>query len=87
MSPEAQLAFNIIAGLAGAIGMFILRAQWDQLQELRRANAALTAKHTEIEVLVAGQYTKRDEVERLTNAIFAKLDRIEQKLDSKADKT
>lgn len=87
MSPEAQLAFNIVAGIAGAIGMFLLRAQWEQLQELRSANAALAAKHAEIEVLVAGQYAKRDEVERLTNAIFAKLDRIEQKLDSKADKS
>ena len=40
----------------------------------------------EIEVLVAGAYVKKDDLEKLSNAIFAKLDRIEDKLDLKVDK-
>ncbi len=39
-----------------------------------------------IEVLVAGDYVKKDEYSAMMNAIFAKLDRIEDKLDKKADK-
>ena len=39
-----------------------------------------------IEVLVAGTYVKRDDMEKLGGALFAKLDKIEAKLDGKADK-
>ena len=39
-----------------------------------------------IEVLVVGDYVKRTEMDSLGAAIFAKLDRIENKLDKKADK-
>lgn len=86
MTPEAQLIFNIIGGLCGFLGSFILKLQWDQIQELRRAQHDLASKHAEIEVLVAGQYAKRDDVDKLGVALFAKLDRIEQKLDQKVDK-
>jgi len=36
--------------------------------------------------LVAGSYAKRDELDKMAAAIFLKLDRIEAKLDTKADK-
>jgi hypothetical protein len=39
-----------------------------------------------IEVLVAGSYVKRDDMDKLTAALFAKLDKIELKIDGKADK-
>ena len=43
-----------------------------------------------IDLLVAGQYVKRDyfeaKLDGFTKAIFTKLDRIEDKLDAKADK-
>jgi hypothetical protein len=37
-------------------------------------------------VLVAGQYVHRDEFHSLSKALFAKLDKIEDKLDGKADR-
>ena len=43
-------------------------------------------KVNQIEVLVAGQYVKRDDFDKLANAIFAKLDKISDKIDSKADR-
>lgn len=42
---------------------------------------------SEIEVLVAGAYVKKDEFGASVAALFAKLDRIEDKLDGKADKS
>jgi hypothetical protein len=86
MGPETQMMFNIIAGVAGLFGSFILKRLWDQLDDVRKEHAALVQRHTETEVLVAGAYAKRDDVERLGRAIFAKLDKIESKLDQKADK-
>jgi hypothetical protein len=47
---------------------------------------ALADKVSEVEILVAGSYVKRDELSAMTNALFAKLDRIEEKLDKKVDK-
>ena len=40
----------------------------------------------EIEVLVVGAYVKRDELQNMAKAIFAKLDKIDLKLDRKEDK-
>jgi len=47
----------------------------------------LAAKVQTIEVLVAGSYVKRDDLDKLTHAIFVKLDKIEDKIDSKVDKS
>jgi len=46
----------------------------------------LMDKVSKIEVLVAGAYVKRDEFDRALTRLFEKLDHIDSKLDSKADK-
>jgi hypothetical protein len=86
MTPEMQLVFNIVAGVAGLFGSFILTRLWGALDDMRKDHAALARKQAETEVLVAGAYAKREDVERLGQAIFTKLDNIENKLDRKADK-
>lgn len=86
MSPDTQLMFNIVAGVAGLFGSFILTRLWAAMDDMRKEHAALARKHAETEVLVAGAYAKREDVERLGQAIFNKLDKIENKLDQKADK-
>ena len=75
----------MLAGFGGLIG-FLLNAVWQAVKDLQKADKELTAKVTEIEVLVAGAYVKKDDLSKLSDAIFAKLDRIEDKLDGKADK-
>lgn len=59
---------------------------WQSLTELREADTKLADKVSSIEILVAGQYVKRDDMDRSFSALFVKLDRIEDKLDSKVDK-
>lgn len=49
-------------------------------------DTALEDKVQHIEVLVAGNYVKRTDMDALTTALFAKLDKIENKLDGKVDK-
>jgi hypothetical protein len=81
-----QDAFNVAIAIAGCLGGWCIRTMWDALQDLRKADRELAEKVGSIEVVVAGQYVKRDELDRSLNALFSKLDRIEDKLDGKQDK-
>ena len=82
-----QTIVNWLLGGFGAMIGFLLNAVWQAVKDLQAADKELTAKVAEIEVLVAGAYVKRDDFNELSKAIFAKLDRIEDKLDGKADKS
>ena len=74
--------FAVCGGLFGWIIKFI----YDKLRDLQSADILLSTKVQSIEILVAGEYVKRDMLERMESALFAKLDRIEDKLDGKVDK-
>ena len=75
----------IIGGFAAAVA-FILRVIWEGLRELQRADVDLTAKISEIQLLVAGSYVRKDELDGVIKALFTKLDKIEDKLDKKVDR-
>lgn len=83
---DLQTAFNIVLGLVAFLGGFIVRVMWQALQDLQTADKALTEKVHAIETLVAGHYVGKDEFMRAIEAVFTKLDRIEDKVDGKADK-
>lgn len=83
---DAQTLFNTGVGIICALFGWILRAVWSGIADLRKADHELTTKVQQIEVLVAGQYVTRQELEKLTGALFKKLDMIMEKLDGKADK-
>lgn len=81
-----QELFNIMVGVAGALGGWWLKVMWETLKDLQTADKELMDKVSKIEVLVAGAYVKRDEFDRALKRLFEKLDHIDAKLDSKADK-
>lgn len=81
-----QQLFNIVIGVAGALGGWWMKAMWEGLKDLQRTDHELTQQVNNLQVLVAGQYIRREEFDKLSQAIFAKLDRIEDKLDNKVDK-
>lgn len=81
-----QQLFNVMFAIAGALGGWWMKAMWEALKDLQKADNHLAAEVSDLKVLVAGQYVKTETFEKLTAAIFAKLDRIEDKLDGKADK-
>lgn len=81
-----QQLFNIVIGVAGALGGWWMKAMWEGLKDLQRTDHELTQQVNNLQVLVAGQYMRREEFDKVSQAIFAKLDRIEDKLDKKADK-
>lgn len=75
----------LLAGFGGLIG-FLLNVVWQAVKDLQRADKELTDKVGSIEVLVAGNYVRRDSFDAAVERIFQKLDHIEEKIDRKADK-
>ena len=75
----------LVAGL-GAIMGALLRTLWGTVQDLQKADKELAEKVGQIEILVAGDYLKKDDFRASMEAIFRKLDKIEEKLDKKVDK-
>lgn len=75
----------LLAGFGALIG-FLLNAVWQAVKDLQAADKSLVEKVSQIEVLVAGAYVRKDEFQDNIKALFAKLDKIEDKIDRKADK-
>jgi len=87
---DSQTAFNILLSLVAFLGGYVLKTFNDSIKTLQQKDSELADKVQSIQVLVAGQYVKRDDMEKLidklSSALFTKLDKIDSKLDSKADK-
>lgn len=81
-----QVYLNWLFGLFGTAIGAIISVIWSSLKDLQKAEKEILARINEIEVLVAGDYVKRVDQDRFAEAILRKLDRIEEKLDMKADK-
>jgi uncharacterized membrane protein YgaE (UPF0421/DUF939 family) len=88
MTPD-DTSFRVLDWIIGAFGALLgllYKAQTDKLKELQEAQSTIAGEVREIELLVAGSYVKREDFDKSITALFAKLDRIEAKLDNKADK-
>lgn len=83
---EPQTLLNIVFGAMGALSGWVLNRLWGSVDNLHTQDEALCNKVQKIEVLVAGQYVKRTEQDYMATRLFQRLDRIEAKLDAKADK-
>ena len=81
-----QIIINWLLSGFGALLGFLLNAVWQAVKELQEGDKELAAKISEIEVLVAGDYVKKGEFSSVVTALFKKLDRIEDKIDTKKDK-
>jgi hypothetical protein len=81
-----QSFLNWVFGIVNiALGAF-MKVMWDSYRDLKKTDKELAEKVSNIEVLVAGQYVKRDDFNSVTTQIFAKLDKILDKLEQKVDK-
>ena len=82
----------LIAAVGAAIGWILnnIKASIDDLRishkDLQKADLELADKVQHIELLVAGTYVKREELEKMLAAVFNKLDKIDAKLDAKKDR-
>ena len=83
---DTQTFINIGIGIIGTLGGWVLKSLQDSIKALQGADTALTNKVQTMEVLVAGHYVQKNDLEKLTSALFTKLDKIEDKIDKKVDK-
>ena len=81
-----QTLFNIAVTITGFLGGWWLKVLWDAVKDLQTADKVLVEKVSSIEVLVAGNYMSKQDFDKIAAAIFAKLDKIDDKLDRKVDK-
>ena len=65
---------------------WLLKVLWDAVRDLQKDDEALSDKVNDLQVIMAGDYVKREELREEFKRLFAKLDTIEHKLDRKADK-
>jgi len=82
----AQFIFNVLLTLTATLGGWVLRSIHEAVKDLQKNDQALAEKIQSIELLVAGNYVQRSDMQHAMDALFNKLDRIENKLDRKADK-
>lgn len=81
-----QTIVNWLFGIVSAVLGFLLKSLWDAVKDLQAADKAISEKVSSIEVLVAGKYVTRDELTSALSRITAQLDRIEERLQGKADR-
>ena len=79
MEPVPQSLINfILGGALAALGWFA-RQIWDAIKELRSDLARVREE-------LPSRYVPKDEFHQFSTALFKKLDRIEDKIDTKKDK-
>lgn len=83
---DFQTGFNIVLGAFGTLVGWVLNTLYNSMKDLTKADQVLADKVQTIEVLVAGHYLPRQEFDGKMDALFKKLDKIEDKLDAKLDK-
>tara|TARA_S200002703_G_scaffold15916_2_gene13537 strand:+ start:263 stop:514 length:252 start_codon:yes stop_codon:yes gene_type:complete len=81
-----QGMINTIITLAGSIFGWLLKTLWDSVRMLEKTDDMIIEKVNRVEVLVAGEYVRREEFQDGVQRLFTKLDQIEAKIDQKADK-
>lgn len=81
-----QSLINWIIASAGALIGYVLKSIWDAVKDLQASDKELADKVSRIEVLVAGEYVKKDDFNSIMIRLFEKLDHIEEKIDKKADR-
>jgi len=83
---DSQTIINTAIALVGFLGGWILKVIWEGVKDLQAVDKLLTEKVNTIEILIAGNYMSKQDFDKIAAAIFAKLDKIEDKLDKKVDK-
>lgn len=76
---DLQLAFNIAVGLLGALAGFVLKTLWSAVERLRE-------NLTKLESTLPDKFVRRDDFAAALDRIESKIDRLFDRLESKADK-
>lgn len=76
---------SLITIAVGVVG-YILKILWDAVRDLQRDDENLLSKLNDLQVAIASDYAKREELRAEFKMFREALERIENKLDQKVDK-
>lgn len=85
MTIDTQLIYLLIGLVITVFGWF-QRQILNKIDALEKQDVALSKEFSKLELLVSGEYIRRNELKGILEAVFTKLDKIMDKLDSKQDK-
>lgn len=83
---DTQTLINILFACAGAMGGWILNNLKSSIEALQKADTSLADKVQHIEVLVAGTYVKRDDLDKMASVVHQRFDKLEEKIDKLSEK-
>jgi hypothetical protein len=75
----ALLSVSALIGFFGHLS-------WMAIRDIQKAQSRLQMRVSEVEILVAGDYLRKQEFEKFVDRVICKLDAIDDKIDRKADK-
>lgn len=83
---DDQQLINWAVGVVGTAIAYVYKTLHDRMKDVERDSDQIKERISANEVLMVSNFVKNDRFENLERALFAKLDRIEDKLDRKEDK-
>jgi len=81
-----QTLINWLLGVFGATIGFLLTNIWSAIKDLQVAHLKSVERVNAMEVLVVGDYVRREHLDKAIETLFKKLDKIESIVDRKADR-
>lgn len=80
-----QIVDILLSITAFALG-WMLKVVWGAVQDLQAEDKEIIDRLGRVELFVAQKYVTKDDMDKQISLLMAKLDRIENKLDAKADR-
>ena len=82
-----QWSFNVVLMLIGGLVTWSFKALGSKIEALERREGQLTSDMTELRVQMPTYYVQKADHDKSLERIFGVLERIEQKLNDKVDKS
>jgi hypothetical protein len=81
-----QSVVNWTIGVVGSVSGVLAKVLWGNIEALQKRDDELSYQIAKVELLVAGNYVNKDDFEKAMDKVIMKLDKIDDKIDRKADK-
>lgn len=82
---DYQVLFNITIAILGTIGGWFLKAFYESIRELQKADFRLNEEIHKVSLLIAGDYAKQSDLEKMENALVNKLQSLDEKMEQKLE--
>lgn len=83
---DYQVLFNITVGIIGTIGGWFLHVIYDSIRELQKADFRLNEEIHRVSLLIAGDYAKQSDLEKLGIMLTEKIQMFEDRIEKQMEK-